>query len=103
MKYFGALAACVFGVLVLGVGTAAASNNFAAFGGAIEIAQPVHNYVFDLVSNTGNVPTADDYSGIYRSLTGKTAAAASRTCRRTTTSRPATARAARRASSSRWT
>jgi hypothetical protein len=72
MKHLGVLAACVFGVLAVGAGTAAASNNFTGSGAAAEIAQPVHNNVYDLVSNTGNVPTGDDYSGIYRSLQGKT-------------------------------
>ena len=63
MKHLGTLAACVFGVLALGVGTAAASNNFTASGAATEIAQPVHNNVYDLVSNTGNATRATTTRG----------------------------------------
>jgi hypothetical protein len=66
------MAVAVAAALAFGVSTAAASNNFAPFGAAAEIAQPNHNNVFELVSNTGNGPTGDDYSGITRSLTGKT-------------------------------
>src|SRR5262245_17938075 len=71
MKHLGTLAACVFGVLALGVGTAAASNNFTTGGAATEIAQPVHNNVWDLVSNTQNAPAADDYSGLFKPIGGK--------------------------------
>jgi hypothetical protein len=59
-------------VLALGAGAASASDNYAPFGAAAEIDQPSHNNVYDLVSNTGNVSAADDYSGLSRSLTAKT-------------------------------
>ena len=34
------------------------------FGGGAKVTVPARHHVWDLVSNTGNVPTADDYSGV---------------------------------------
>jgi hypothetical protein len=75
MKHLGALAAGALAMLALGVGSAAASNNFAADGAAHEISTPSHTLVFDLVSNTSNASPDDDYSYLTRpAATGLTLA-----------------------------
>src|SRR3954471_14239787 len=75
MKHLGALLAGALAMLALGVGSAAASNNFTADGAAHEISTPSHTYVFDLVSNTSNASPDDDYSYLTRpAATGLTLA-----------------------------
>src|SRR3954470_11356063 len=70
MKHFGAPIAGALAMLALGVGSAAAASNFTTDGGAHAIADTPRNNVYDLVSNTSNASSADDYSYLTKTGSG---------------------------------
>lgn len=65
MRKLGVLVLCAAGMLALGAGSAAAAD-FSKFGGASRVSPVTRSNVTDLVSNTGNASSSDDYSGISR-------------------------------------
>jgi hypothetical protein len=67
MRQLGVLVLCAAATLALGAGSAAAGN-FSKFGAATRVTPPKHTNVTDLVSNTGNTATSDDYSGLSRKV-----------------------------------
>jgi hypothetical protein len=65
MRKLGVLVLCAAGALALGAGSAAAAD-FGKFGGAVRVSPVTRSNVTDLVSNTGNASSSDDFSGISR-------------------------------------
>jgi hypothetical protein len=65
MRKLGVLVLCAAGALALGAGSAAAAD-FGRFGGAVRVSPVTRSNVTDLVSNTGNASSSDDFSGISR-------------------------------------